>query len=257
MMETVELDPSVKEENALTPVERMTVVHSQWHASIDVVKILVPSLELVAEMLSVDQRIIVRFVTVLPNSRETQESSVKELSSFKLLPVSPIINVSLDSSVKTVLVSRDADTMSIVLLTRLASTDSVQILVHSLMHADPTLIVFPTHIVQSVHVNQDLLEMRESTANLSETSSSATEIMSVEEDSSVNIIVVSLDVEQILTALLRNLASTVSVRILVDSLESVDEMRSALPSITQQSVLVLPSSEEIPIPFALKPHLSV
>jgi len=73
----------------------------------------------------------------------------------------------------------------------------------------------------------------------------------------VNIIVVSLDVEQILTALLRKLASTDSVRTLVDSLESVDEMRSALPSITQQSVLVPLNSEEIPIPFALKLHLSV
>jgi len=182
MMQTAEPAPSVKEGSALTLAERMTVVHSQWPASIDVVKILVPSLELVAEMLSVEQRIIVRFVLALQNSRETRESSVKELSSFKLLPVSPIISVSLDSSVKTVLVSRDADTMSIVLLTRLASTDSALILVHSLMHADPTLIVFPTHTVQSVHVNQDLLEMRESTANLSEMSSSVTEIMSVEED---------------------------------------------------------------------------
>lgn len=118
--------------------------------------------------------------------------------------------------------------MIIVPLTKLVTTVNALIPVPLLMLVDPTLIVLRMLIVQSVPVKMLSLETLEWNVNPFEMSSNVTEIASVQTNSSVNSIDVSLDVEITLTVLQMKLASTVCVKILAVSSVSVEGMPSVM-----------------------------
>lgn len=118
--------------------------------------------------------------------------------------------------------------MIIVPLTKLVTTVNALIPVPLLMLVDPTLIVLRMLIVQSVLVKLLSLETLEWNVNPFEMSSNVTEITSVQTNSSVNSIDVSLDVEITLTVLQMKLASTVCVKILAVSSVSVEGMPSVM-----------------------------
>ena len=142
--------------------------------------------------------------------------------------------------------------MIIVPLTKLVTTVNALIPVPLLMLVDPTLIVLRMLIVQSVPVKMLSLETLEWNVNPFEMSSNVTEIASVQTNSSVNSIDVSLDVEITLTVLQMKLASTVCVKILAVSSVSVEGMPSVMLWITLPVVTAPVTSEEIPTQSAQK-----
>lgn len=150
------------------------------------------------------------------------------------------------------IVWKAVEMMIIVLLTKPVTTVNALIPVPSLMLVDPTLIVLRMLIVQSVPVKLLSLETLEWNVNPFEMLSNVTETTSVQTNSSVNSVVVSLDVEVTLTVLQMKPASTVCVKIPVVSSVSVEGMPSVMLSITLPVVTAPVTSEEIPTQSAQK-----